>query len=134
MQADHLAPIMGSDRSFGLVFTAFFGSIAAYRFFMGTQYWWVYLSLAVTFAVIAFAAPVLMRPLNILWFRLGVALNRIVSPFVLAVVFFGIIAPMAYIARLLGKDSLRLRRSNSQSYWLRRNPPGPSGESMKNQF
>jgi hypothetical protein len=134
MHADHLAPKMGSDRSFGLVFAVFFAAVAAYRAFMGLRYWWIYLALAVTLAAIALLAPGLMRPLNLLWFRLGLMLNRIVSPLVLAVAFFGVIVPMACIARLCGKDSLRLRRADLASYWQYRNPPGPTGESMKNQF
>jgi hypothetical protein len=37
--------------------------------------------------------------------------------------------------RMLGKDPLRLRRDpDAASYWIHRTPPGPTPESMKNQF
>jgi hypothetical protein len=134
MQTDHLAPKMGSDRSFGLVFAVFFAAVATYRAVMGPQRWWPYVALAVIFAAAALLVPRLLRPLNLLWFRFGLLLNRIVSPAVLAVVFFGVIVPMAWIARLRGKDSLQLRRGSVTSYWHHRNPPGPTGESMKNQY
>jgi hypothetical protein len=36
---------------------------------------------------------------------------------------------------MLGKDPLQLRRdSDAASYWIHRTPPGPTPESMKNQF
>jgi hypothetical protein len=134
MQADHLAPKMGSDRSFGLVFAVFFAAVAAYRAITGLPHWWPFFALAATFAAVALLAPGLLKPLNLLWFRLGLGLNRIVSPAVLAVAFFGVIVPMAWMARLRGKDSLLLRRGNGPSYWHYRNPPGPTGESMKKQY
>jgi hypothetical protein len=131
---DHHAPKMGSDRSFGFVFAAFFAAVAAYRVFKGLHSAWLFVALAVAFAAAALIAPRLMRPLNVLWFRLGLLLNRIVSPLVLAVAFFGVIVPLAWIARLCGKDGLHLRRTDAQSYWQHRNPPGPTGESMTKQF
>jgi hypothetical protein len=39
------------------------------------------------------------------------------------------------LMRLTGKDPLRLRQdSGGGSYWIVREPPGPSGESMGQQF
>jgi hypothetical protein len=49
--------------------------------------------------------------------------------------FYGVITPMGVLMRAFGKDPLRLRRSGSaQSYWIKRDPPGPKPESMSNQF
>ena len=37
--------------------------------------------------------------------------------------------------RLAGKDPLRLRREpDAPSYWIVRDPPGPTPESMSDQF
>jgi hypothetical protein len=37
--------------------------------------------------------------------------------------------------RALGKDPLRLRREPAAaSYWIRREPPGPEPDTMKQQF
>jgi len=45
------------------------------------------------------------------------------------------VTPIAFLLRALGKDPLRLRFDPAApTYWLDRRPPGPSGESMPNQF
>jgi hypothetical protein len=37
--------------------------------------------------------------------------------------------------RLTGKDLLRLKRDpEAESYWIPREPPGPSPETIKNQY
>jgi hypothetical protein len=37
--------------------------------------------------------------------------------------------------RLFGKDPLRLKfDSSAESYWIKRDPPGPAPESMHQQF
>ena len=64
----------------------------------------------------------------------GAAANLILM-LVMAVVFFLLLTPAAVALRALGKDPLRLKRDpRAASYWLPRNPPGPSPGSLKNQF
>jgi hypothetical protein len=54
---------------------------------------------------------------------------------VLAIMFYGVITPMGALMRIFGKDPMRLRHSGSaESYWIKRDPPGPKPESMSNQF
>lgn len=65
---------------------------------------------------------------------LGAAVNLILM-LTMAVVFFLILTPVAVLLRALGKDPLRLTRNpHAASYWLPRDPPGPSPSSLKNQF
>ena len=64
---------MGSERSFGLVFAAVFLIVALVPLIGdgGIRIW--ALAVAGAFAVAALAAPDFLRPLNRLWFRLGLA-------------------------------------------------------------
>jgi hypothetical protein len=79
--------------------------------------------------------PSVLSPLNRAWLRFGLLLNRIVSPIVLALVFYGVVTPMAVLFRRFGNNALRLQRDpNSSSYWIARRPPGPAPETLKNQF
>jgi hypothetical protein len=66
--------------------------------------------------------------------KLGELMGKVVSPLVLGVIFFVLLTPVGLIGRLLGRDELRLKRTNSESYWIDRVPPGPAGDSFKNQF
>jgi hypothetical protein len=81
------------------------------------------------------AAPNLLALPNRLWSRLGLLLNRIISPIALAFLFYVVVTPLGALMRAFGKDNLRLRRDDSDtSYWIKRNPPGPKPDSMNHQF
>lgn len=147
---------VGSDRSFGIVFTVFFGVLAYIagkaslepgfleRGLVGlvrlvglTDFGPrnVYLAVAGVFLVLALVVPKVLHPLNVLWMRFGAVLQMVISPIILGLMFFVAITPMALVLRLLGKDLLRLKLDKSaKSYWLVRDPPGPAPESMRNQF
>jgi len=76
-----------------------------------------------------------LRIPNLIWFRFGNLLNRIVGPAVTSLMFFLVFTPFALILRMAGKDLLRLRRDPAAaSYWIERDPPGPPPASMVEQF
>ena len=125
-----------SDRSFGLVFAAVFGIIGLWPFVFGGAgpRWWS-LVIALGFAVVSLTRPSLLAPLNRLWLKFGLLLNRIVSPLVMGLLFYLVITPIALMMRLTGKDPLRLKYdAAARSYWIPRQPPGPSPETIKNQY
>ena len=124
-----------SDRAFGLVFGAFFSVIGLLPMAHGNspRYWLLVPALA--FFAAALLKPALLHPLNSLWIKFGFLLHRIVTPIVMAVLFFGTVTPIALILRMLGKDPLRLKLDRSSAtYWIERSPPGPAPESIKDQF
>jgi len=124
-----------SDRGFGLVFAGFFALVAALSIYNGGAHWPWWLAFAAAFAIAAFIRPSLLAPLNRAWTRFGLVLFAVVSPVVLAIIFYGCITPIGWLMRLTGKDPLRLRlEPQAGSYWIHRQPPGPSPESLKNQF
>jgi len=124
-----------SNRSFGVVFAAVFGIIALSPLFSGgaLRLWALIVSCA--FVLAAFAFPALLGPLNRIWLKFGLILHKIVSPIVLGIMFFLVITPMGVAMRAFGKDPMRLRfDAVADSYWISRTPPGPSAESIKDQF
>ena len=124
-----------SDRSFGTVFTIFFAVLAFWPAFHAKPIRWPLLLISATFLLITMVRASLLQPLNELWTRLARVLNKITTPVITGLLFFVVVTPVAIILRLKGKDPLRLRYdSHAESYWLKRNPPGPSSESMANQF
>jgi hypothetical protein len=128
-------PETGSNRNFGFVFTVAFLVIGLAPLFSEAPVRFWSLGMALAIFLIALASPAMLAPFNKLWGRLGLFLGRIVNPIVLGIMFFGIISPTGLIMRLFGKDPLLLRLEPSKkSYWISRVPPGPSPESMKNQF
>ena len=124
-----------SDRSFGLVFAGFFALLAAYGWWHASGRWPLYLGIAGVFLLAALVWPNVLKPLNRLWTKLGYVLGRIVSPLVLGLIFFVVMTPLGLLMRLLRKDTLRLRGNpGAGSYWIVRQPPGPPGETMRDQF
>ena len=123
----------GSERSLGRVFAVAFLLWAGLRWYQGRPHVELLLVIAALFLLLAYAAPRLLRPLNFGWMRLGHLLFLVVSPVVLAILFFGTIMPVALLMRALGKDPLRLRRDRAAStYWIARPPSPPDG--MTQQF
>jgi hypothetical protein len=124
-----------SDRSFGLVFAGFFALLALHGWWRAGRSWPIELAIAATFLGAALLQPTLLRRPNRAWTRLGFILGFIVTPLIMALLFFLVITPVGLLMRMFGKDSLRLRGPRQgDSYWVVRDPPGPSGESMNEQF
>jgi predicted membrane metal-binding protein len=125
----------GSERGFAIVFAVVFVLVGLWPLLSGGLVRAWALLIAAAFLLAGFAAPGILAPLNRLWFRFGMALGRIVSPIVMGVIFFGTVMPTGLVMRLFRKDLLRLRFDPAaESYWIPRDPPGPSAESLKQQF
>ena len=69
------------------------------------------------------AAPPLRRPLYDAWMALVMPFGSVISQLLLASIFYGVITPVAWWMRLLGRDKLD-RRFDAQrgSYWISRAP------------
>lgn len=129
------APAIGSDRSFGIVMSVVFAVIAAINAWYDGRLWPWALGVSILFLAIALVYAVALGPLNRGWLWFGAQLHKVVSPVVMGLLFYGTVLPTALVIRITGKDLLRLRRQpESDSYWIVRRPPGPSPETMKDQF
>lgn len=132
----HTANVEGSsDRSFGIVFAVVFLIVALYPLVYGQGIRLWSLIVAGIFLLLSFAAPAVLAPANKLWMKFGELLHKIVSPVALGIVFYLTVLPIGLLMRLFGKDPLRLRLDTAvDSYWIRREPPGPAADSLNNQF
>jgi len=124
-----------SDRGFGFVFAAVFLVLAAIKLWQGSPFGFGWFALSAGCAAAALVKPQLLAPLNRLWLKFGLLLHRVVTPLIMALMFYLVITPMGLIMRLRGTDFLRLKRDlHARSYWIERSPPGPAPDTMKNQF
>ena len=124
-----------SDRSFGLVFAAFFVLVAIAPLLRrhSARPW--ALVVAAVFFTISLARPGVLQPLNRLWLELGRVLQRVTNPIAMGLLFLSTIVPISFFMRLAKRDPLRLCWDrNARSYWIDRTPPGPQAGSMKDQF
>ena len=126
----------GTDRNFGFVFAVVFAVTGIYLYFDNSGVYPIWTGVvSFLFLIIAISRPHLLAPLNKAWTKLGIVLQKIVSPIVLGAMYFLILTPFGLGLRLLGKDLLSLKLDKTAiSYWVDRSLPGPSSTSMKNQF
>ena len=121
MPTDNKKNKINSDKSFGFVFFAVFLIIALWPLLNGNEIriWSICVSLIFLFLTIIKSR--ILTPLNKIWNKFGVLLGVIVSPLVMAAVFFLVVTPTAYIMRLRRKDLLNKLYSKKSSYWIKRN-------------
>jgi len=83
-------------------------------------------AVAIVAAVFAVVKPAWNRVLYVGLVAIGYPVGLILSHVVMAALFFGVIAPIGLLLRLLGKDPLqRTLERDRASYWTRAREPRP---------
>lgn len=124
-----------SDRTFGLALAAALALLALWPIVRHRPMRAWLLPAAVVLAVLALVRPWLLAPANRFWLRLGLLLQRLVTPAVMVLLFYTVVTPTALALRLLGKDLLGLKLDRTaETYWIDRTPPGPAPDAMRRQF
>ncbi|MEO5587435.1 MAG: SxtJ family membrane protein [Novosphingobium sp.] len=123
---------MGSERSFGLVFTGVFAILAALPLLHGHPPRLWLLPIAALFLAAALLRPAVLGPLNRLWFGFGLALGKVMTPVMMGLLFVIAVIPTALLMKLLRKDPMQRRLApEAATYWEpREQQPGP----MREQF
>ena len=124
-------PKISSNRSFGIIFFIVFSLIALYPLIYNGEIRIWSITISLIFLVLGLLNSKILTPLNKIWFKFGIFLGKIISPFVMGIIFFLVVTPIGLIMRLLGKDVLNLKYNKNKSYWIEKS--GPKSK-MKNQF
>tara|TARA_Y100000996_G_C22328659_1_gene563489 strand:- start:272 stop:655 length:384 start_codon:yes stop_codon:yes gene_type:complete len=122
---------ISSNKSFGIVFFIVFLIIAIYPLINSDEIRLWSLCISIIFLVLGLINSKILNPLNKLWFKFGLFLGKIISPLVMGIIFFLVVTPIGLIMRLLNKDLLNLKFSNTHSYWIEKTEPKSK---MNNQF
>ena len=127
-----------SNRSFGLTVGGILLAIEIYR---SWAVWEVdgigvaLLSISIPLIFLGGLFPSMLAPLNKGWMKLGFIMFKVVNPKIMLAIYVLTIIPIGLMLKLAGKDPMRKKLDeNAKSYWIEREPLGPSPESMKNQF
>ena len=122
---------ISTNRSFGVVFFVVFLLIAIYPLTHSgdIRIWSAIISFI--FLVLGLLNSRILTPLNKIWFKFGIILGKIISPVIMAIIFFLVVTPTGLIMRILRKDILNLKYNQNKSYWIEKE--GPKSK-MKNQF
>ena len=114
------------DRSTGFVFTIV-ALIAAYLWRTDPAVWKIALGIAAILAVASLTAPILLRPLNIVWMRFALLLSRVMNPVVMMALYLVAIVPAGLIMQTR-YDPLRRKRRGRCQELLDREEARPQGQ------
>ena len=122
---------IGSNKSFGIVFFIVFLIIALYPMLKGQDLRLWSLIISLIFLILGIINSKLLTPLNKIWTKFGLLLGTLISPIIMAIIFFIVVTPIGLFMRILNKDLLNLKFNKKKSYWIEKNEPKSK---MKNQF
>ncbi len=121
-----LKPTVRMLRQFAAAWLVFFLAVAVYRYFGRGQH-----TAGIVLGVVAIVAGVvgLIRPALVRWLFVGATIvafpiGWVVSQVMLAVMFYGIVTPLAVLFRMRGRDLLcRKPAPGRASFWMPKETP-----------
>jgi hypothetical protein len=129
---------LGSDRAFGYTVGTVLMVIGAAKSFMVgaiTLVSFLIFVLGSILLLLSVVAPSRLSVINKFWLKMGAGIAKVVNPILLALLFFFVVTPMAYVVWLAGKRPLRLAADRSAaSYWIARGASGSRPSTMRQQF
>lgn len=125
---------VSSNKSFGIVFFIFFLLIALYPLINNENFRVWALVISIIFLILGLIDSSILTPFNLLWFKFGMLLGKIVSPIIMSLIFFVVVTPLAILAKIVKKDFLNLNKEKNlkrKTYWEKKEK---YNNSMKDQF
>ena len=107
---------VGSNRNFGFVFSIVFLLIALWPLLNNSEIRIWSLIISAIFLILGFLNSKILNPLNILWFKFGLLLGKIISPLVMGLIFFCVLTPIGILMKIFMKDLLKLKYNNKNTY------------------
>ena len=124
-----------SNRKFGLTFTVIFIILAIYFYFYQNN---VLASIILTIGILFFPLTFLnessLLPLNKLWMKFGFLLGKIMSPIIIALIFFGLFTPISILMFIFGRVELKLKNKKTKTNWILREDVIDKNIFFKQQF
>jgi len=110
----------GDLRRFGLLVGAAFLALGAWRWYPGPIDWVAGLlgSLGAALLAAGLISPAALALPYRAWMSLAEILGAVMTRVILAVLFFGVLTPIALIVRLAGRDLMNRQSKGRPSYWL----------------
>tara|TARA_X000000950_G_scaffold289480_1_gene414003 strand:- start:11070 stop:11453 length:384 start_codon:yes stop_codon:yes gene_type:complete len=110
-----------SNKSFGIVFSLFFGILSIYKFMKYEHIDLYLISISLIFLILAFLYSKIFTPFNIIWIKLGDLLGKVVSPIIMFVIYFSVIIATSILLKIFRKDILNLYIDrNQKTFWRSR--------------
>lgn len=107
-----------SNKKFGYFFSIVFIILTIYFFFKNNQFFlYFFLTLSLVFILITIFKDFWLKELNNIWFNLGILLSKLVSPLILAIIFYFIITPFGIIKKIFKLGTVNYKNKKINSFW-----------------
>ncbi|MCC2679284.1 MAG: hypothetical protein K0R29_1860 [Pseudobdellovibrio sp.] len=125
--------VVGSDRKFGFTFAVVFFLLSISTLLIPVYVRVVLILACVITTAVAMMEPHRLHSANVQWMRFGMLLGKVISPVILAFLFYAVFLPVGLLLKLVRKDILNLKlKPEADSYWIDSTLAPPT--SMKDQF
>ena len=122
----------GSVKSFGIVFFFVFIIIALYPLLNNHEIRVWSLIIGFIFLILGLINSPLLKPLNLIWFKFGLFLGKLIAPIVMGIVYFIVVFPTFLLLKLFKRNYLNIKyEKNMSSYWIN---VKDKSTTMKDQF
>jgi hypothetical protein len=68
-------------------------------------------------------APMTLKPVYHGWMRIGLVLNKVMTPLIMGICFFLVVTPVALLKKIGGKDAMARDFDDSETYRVPSTPP-----------
>ena len=111
---------VSSNKSFGIIFSIVFLILSIYLYIKTGSYPLKLIGICIIFLILGILNSKILTPLNIIWFKFGIIIGRIMSPLIMLIIFFSTLLPISILTRILRKDFLKLdkkKNKKKKTYW-----------------
>ena len=109
----------GSVKSFGIVFFFVFIIIALYPLLNNHEIRVWSLIIGFIFLILGLINSPLLKPLNLIWFKFGLFLGKLIAPIIMGIVYFIVVFPTFLLLKLFKRNYLNIKyERNKNSYWI----------------
>lgn len=106
--------------AFLALWLAFIGPVHYFSDYIKGGHYPALMWIGIVLVVLGTVAPVILRPVYLLWMTMAVALGFVMTRVILTIFYYLVLTPTGMIFRILGKDLLdrKVDREGRKSYWI----------------
>ena len=122
-----------TNKNFGITFFFVFLILSLIFFFKNILISFFFLLISFIFLILGIKNSKILNPFNILWFKFGLILGKVVSPIIIGIIYFLVITPIGFLMKYIFLKNLLNIKKNTKinTYWKTRSE---KTYRMKDQF
>jgi hypothetical protein len=122
-------------RKFGITIGTALIVLTVVLYFLDKSYYLYFGAAGLLLIIAGFLFPLILKPLNKIWMGFAIILGWFSSRIILTIVFYFVLTPISFIAKISGKKFLDLKyKTNESSYWIKREIIKPDRSSYEKQY